>query len=171
MNRALATLTAATTICLALAGCAEKTMSDLTRFTVNAHKDRKPRVEPLPRIKPYEKFTYTAAALTDPFSSGNLGRLKPTPDRGEGPDPSRRKEPLEQYPLDSLRMVGTLSKKDIAWAVIRAPDGTIHRATEGNYVGQNFGKIEQVNTNNISIREMIYNGKWIEREATLAIVK
>lgn len=156
---------------LALSGCVEKTMSDLTRFTQNAHKDRKPRVEPLPRIKPYEKFSYTAAALTDPFSAGNLGRLKPTPDRGEGPDPSRRKEPLEQYPLDSLRMVGTLSKQDIAWAVIRAPDGTIHRAAQGNYVGQNFGRIEKVNSNNISIREMIYNGKWIEREATLAIVK
>ncbi len=128
-------------------------------------------MEPLPRIKPHEKFTYTAAALTDPFNRGNLGRLKPTPDRGEGPDPSRRKEPLEQYPLDSLRMVGTLSKQDIAWAVIRAPDGTIHRAATGNYLGQNYGRIEEIRSNKISIREKIYNGKWIDREVTLAIVK
>ena len=156
---------------LALAGCAKTTMSDLHNFTKNAHKDRKPRVEPLPRIKPYEKYTYTAAALTDPFSRGNLGVLKPTPDRGEGPDPSRRKEPLEQYPLDSLRMVGTLSKQNIAWVVIKAPDGTIHRAAEGNYLGQNFGQIQDIQSNQISILEKIYNGKWIDREATLAIVK
>jgi len=165
----------ATTFILALAvllsGCAESSLSDLQQFTKNAHKNRKPRVEPLPQIKPFEKYAYTAQNLTDPFARGNLGRLKPTPSGGEGPDPSRRKEPLEQYPLDSLRMVGTLSKPDIAWAVIRAPDGTIHRATEGNYLGQNFGKITKINTNNISIIEKIYNGKWIDREATLAIVK
>lgn len=156
---------------LGLAACADKGLDDLQRFTQEAHKDRKPRVEPLPRIRPYEKFVYTASNLTDPFSAGNLGRVKPTAEGGLAPDPNRRKEPLEEFPLDSLRMVGTLSKGPISWAVIRAPDGTVHRATEGNYLGQNFGKIDKVTESKLFIIEKHYNGKWVERETNIAIEK
>ena len=156
-----------------LIGCAEQKMDDLQRFVENAHKDRKPRVEPLPRIKPHETFTYTATQLTDPFSKSNLVRNPPTQAQGNAPDLNRRKEPLEQYPLDSLRMVGTLSKDDTAWAVIRAPDGTVHRAQSGNYLGKNYGKILKVTSNKLFITEIISGGNqnWIERETSIAIVK
>lgn len=148
-------------------------MSDLQGFVANAHKDRKPKIDPLPRIRPHETFVYTAANLTDPFASGNLGRQPPSRGGGLAPDPTRRKEPLEQYPLDSLDMVGTLSKQEFSWAVIRAPDGTVHRATEGNYLGQNYGKITKVYDEKIELTELIPggNGNWIERETKLAIVK
>lgn len=156
-----------------LPACAEQSMSDLNRFVENAHKDRKPRVEPLPRIRPHETFVYTASNLTDPFSSGNLGRRNPTPTGGLAPDLTRRKEPLEQFPLDALNMVGTLSRGELSWAVIRAPDGTVHRAKEGNYLGQNHGKITKVSDEKLDIVELVPggNGNWVERSTNMAIIK
>ncbi|MDH3637917.1 MAG: pilus assembly protein PilP [Gammaproteobacteria bacterium] len=160
-------------LAMMLGGCAEKRMDDLTRFVNNAHKDRKPRVEPLPRIRPHETFTYTATNLSDPFSTSNLGRRRPAPDSGLSPDLNRRKEPLEQFPLDALTMVGTLSRRDLSWAIVRAPDGTVHRISEGNYVGQNFGQVKQVSEEKLDITELVQNanGNWIERQANLAIVE
>lgn len=148
-------------------------MSDLNRFVADEHKDRKPRVEPLPRIRPHETFVYTASNLTDPFNSGNLGRRNPTPTGGLAPDLTRRKEPLEQFPLDALNMVGTLSRGDLSWAVIRAPDGTVHRAAEGNYLGQNHGKITRVSDEKLDIMELVPggNGNWVERSTNMAIIK
>lgn len=148
-------------------------MDDLQRFVQNAHKDRKPKVEPLPQIRPHDTFAYTASQLTDPFSRSNLNRLPPATGKGNAPDMTRRKEPLEQYPLDSLRMVGTLSQGETSWAVIRAPDGTVHRAQEGNYLGQNYGQIMQVNPNKLLITELVRGGNqnWIERASSIAIVK
>jgi type IV pilus assembly protein PilP len=161
-------------ISMLLLGCTEGDMRDLHRFVKEAHKDRKPRVEPLPRIRPYESYSYTATNLTDPFSRGNLLKRKPTtPGSGLSPDLDRRKEPLEQYPLDSLRMVGTLSRGAASWAVIHAPDGTIHRAGTGNYVGQNFGKIMTIADEKLDIKEIVQGpgGNWVERDTTIAIVK
>jgi type IV pilus assembly protein PilP len=158
---------------LALSGCAEKTMSDLESYVENTHKDRKPRVEPLPRVKPNPTFEYTASELVDPFSQANLIQRRPTPDGGPAPDPTRRKEPLEQFPLDALSMVGTLSNDESSWAIIRAPDGTVHRAGEGNYLGQNYGKIHAVKDTEVELVELVpdVGGGWMERDATIAIVQ
>jgi len=155
-------------------GCAERKMDDLQRFVENVHKDKQPRVEPLPRIKPHETFTYTATKLTDPFFKGNLAQSQPmAAASGLTPDMTRRKEPLEQFPLDSLSMVGTLSRGDDIWAVIRAPDDTIHRAQAGNYVGQNYGEIQKVTSGKLLVSELVAGGNnnWIERESSIAIVK
>lgn len=157
-----------------LVGCAEQKMDDLQRFVENVHKDKKPRVEPLPRIKPYETFTYTASKLTDPFAPGNLTQSQPAAvGSGLSPDLARRKEPLEQFPLDSLSMVGTLSRGDTIWAVIRAPDDTIHRAQTGNYMGQNYGEIQKVTAGKLFVNELVSGGNnnWIERKSSIAIVK
>ena len=160
---------------LMLIGCAEQRMDDLQRFVENVHQDKKPRVEPLPRIKPHETFTYTASKLSDPFSRGNLARSQPAAVAGSGlsPNLARRNEPLEQFPLDSLSMVGTLSRGETIWAVIRAPDDTIHRAQAGNYLGQNFGEIQKVTDGKLFVNELISGGNnnWIERKSSIAIVK
>lgn len=157
---------------LIMAGCADQSMRDLETFVANTHKDRQPRVEPLPRVKPNPTFEYTAAELVDPFSQANLIEQRPSRDDGPAPDPTRRKEPLEEFPLDALAMVGTLSNDDASWAIIRTPDGTVHRAGEGNYLGQNYGQIKAVKDTAIEIVELVpeTGGGWRERDASLAIV-
>lgn len=157
---------------LTLSGCADKSMSDLESFVANTYKDRKPKIEPLPRVKPNPTFKYTASELVDPFSKANLVLRRPSSSDGPAPDPTRRKEPLEQFPLDALSMVGTLSNTEATWAIIRAPDGTVHRAGKGNHLGQNYGKIVAVEDTQIDIVELVpgINGGWTQRDATLAIV-
>lgn len=158
---------------LVVSGCADKGMSDLEAFVENTHKDRKPRIEPLPRVKPNPTFEYTASELVDPFSAANLIQRRPSREGGPAPDPTRRKEPLEQFPLDALRMVGTLSNNDASWAIIRAPDGTVHRAGQGNYMGRNYGRITDVKDTEVQLVELVpdIGGGWMERETTLAIVE
>ena len=87
------------------------------------------------------------------------------------PDPNRRKEPLEEYPLDALKMVGTLTRGKRALAVIQAPDGTVHQAIVGNHLGQNFGRITKISEDKIELIEKIQGGlgDWIERQAGLAL--
>jgi len=157
-----------------LAGCSGANLEDLEQWTATAYADRKPRVEPLPEIRPHEGYTYTATNLSDPFNEENLRPARPTSggNRGDkGPDPTRRKEPLEAYPLDALRMVGTLVQDSKVWVVVRAPDGSVHHAQVGNYVGQNFGQIKSINEEKALVTELIQdpNGKWIDREANLSV--
>lgn len=158
-------------LCVALSGCGSDGMDDLRDWVIKARKGRKPRVEPLPEIKTQESFVYSADTLADPFAPFNL---KP---RGVGggpsPDINRRKEPLEDYPLDALRMVGTLSRGNQSWAVVQAPDGAVHRAKIGDHMGQNFGMVTNITEERVNLVELIQNplGDWIERDAKLAIAE
>lgn len=157
---------------LLLGGCAGDGMDDLREFVKTAHADKKPRIEPLPEVKPYEAYAYSAAELADPFSAANLTpRSMQAKGGGPRPDMNRRKEPLEDFPLDTLRMVGTLSKGSQVWAVIQDKDGGVHRVQRGNYIGQNFGRITRINDDKIEVIELIQGalGDWVEREASLAI--
>jgi type IV pilus assembly protein PilP len=83
----------------------------------------------------------------------------------------RNKEPLEAFPLDSLRFVGHMEQEGRVWAVITAPDSLVYRVEEGNYLGQNFGRISLISESRIEIREIIPNGLggWVERDATLSL--
>ncbi len=157
---------------LLLAACGGDGMDDLREFMRTAHADKKPKVEPLPEIKPAESYQYSASQMPDPFSSVNLRpTLAAQHGSGPRPDPNRRREPLEDYPLDSLKMVGTLSRGSQFWAVIAAPDGTVHRVQQGNYLGQNFGRIRGITEDKVDIIELTQTtiGDWVQREAKLAI--
>lgn len=149
-------------------------MEDLREFVAKTHSGRVGKVDPLPEIKTQETFSYSAAKLADPFASFNL---KPVSAKASGagprPDMNRRREPLEDYPLDALKMVGTLTKGKQAWAVIQAPDGTVHRASVGHHLGQNFGTITRITEEKVSIIELIQGavGDWVEREASVALAE
>jgi type IV pilus assembly protein PilP len=158
---------------VSLMGCSSDGLDDLREFVKNAHADKKPRVEPLPEIKMQETFIYNAANLTDPFAAFNLMPQGQKSASGPRPDPNRRKEPLEDYPLDSLKMVGTLTRGKQAWAVIQAPDGTVHRAQIGDHLGQNSGMIHKITDEKVDLIELIQGtlGDWIEREANLSLLE
>lgn len=155
-----------------LAGCSSDGLEDLREFVRTAHADRKPKIEPLPEIKPYEAFAYAAIDLADPFSAANLRpQTAQSKLSGPRPDMNRRKEPLEDYPLDSLKMVGTLSKGKMSWGVIQTADGAVYRVQKGNHLGQNFGRITRVTDEKIDLIELVQGamGEWVEREASIAI--
>jgi type IV pilus assembly protein PilP len=160
---------------LLLAGCSGDGLEDLREFTKNVHADRKPRIEPLPEVKPQEVFAYNPVQLTDPFAPQNIrpARAKTGAGGGIRPDENRRKEALEEFPLDALKMVGTLTRGQQTWAVIQAPDGTVHRTKIGDHMGQNFGIVTKISDEKIDLIELVQgaSGDWVEREANLALTE
>ena len=170
--RAPALLAVLGLLSLGLSGCGTDGTADLQQWVKNERKTRKPGVEPLPEIRTHESFIYTAGDLADPFAPFNL-KPQGTAAGGVSPDPTRRREPLEEYPLDALKMVGTLTRANQSWAVILAPDGAVHRAKIGDHMGQNFGRVKKITENRVDLVELIQNplGEWIEREANLALAE
>lgn len=148
-------------------------MDDLDQY-INEVKARPGgRIEPLPEITPYEVYTYKADAegLRSPFvpdapqvASGGRGN-------GMRPDPERSREFLESFPLDTLRMVGTLQLGDTSFGLVQTSDGLIHRVVPGNYMGQNDGRITAIRDSEIELVEIISDGigGYLEREAAVAL--
>jgi len=157
-----------------LAGCQQE-KQDLALYVANVKAQQKPDIEPLPVMKPYEKFTYSASDLRNPFVRTVVEppldeSVKPVVDNGIHPDENRLKEALESYSLSELQFVGTLGK-DTLWALIRASDGVIHRVQVGNYMGQNHGQILSVTETELALKEIVPDGSgaYIERESFLSI--
>lgn len=165
-----------TLVCLALAGCG-RSHEDLHAWMDEVRASEKVSIDPLPVLKPYEQFVYKPDDLKDPFlDTLEEQRIENVADAGvEGvrPDLNRRKEALEAYPLDAVRMVGTLSRASATWALIQAPDQTISRVGVGNYIGENYGRVTQVEPSVVQLVELIPNGTggWMERQASVAIVE
>lgn len=160
-------------VCLVAAGCGSH--SDLYAWMDEVRATEKVTIDPLPVLKPYEPFIYARDDLKDPFLDTLEEQRTETIAGAEGvrPDLNRRKEALEAYPLDALRMVGTLSRGAAVWALIQAPDQTISRIAVGNYMGENYGRVTQVDPTVVQLVELIPNGTggWMERQSSVAIVE
>ena len=160
---------------LLMAGCVGEEFDDLKAYISQVKSKPATPIEPMPVIKSYESYNYVAEGLRNPFEK--LDEPQPLDEminaEGPGPDLEREKEELEAYPLDTLRMVGTLSKDNELWALVKANDGVIHRVQAGNYLGQNYGKIVGIKDQQIDLGEWVATttGKWREREASLALVE
>jgi type IV pilus assembly protein PilP len=129
-------------VAITVAGCGGE-MDDLLAYVDEVKARRGGRIEPLPQIKPYETFTYRADNLRSPFLPDSpAASASPT---GPRPDARRSKEFLEQFPLDTLIMVGTLAREGRTYGLLQTQDGLVHRVLPGNYVGQNDGRIVAVN--------------------------
>lgn len=155
---------------LATLSACQQDMHDLKQYMQSVH-DRPPTpVEPLPEIKPYVRFIYPGHEL-DPFDEKILAPTEQTAVNTIRPEANRIPEFLENYPLDSLRMVGTLNQAGQRWALIRIPDGAIHRVKLGNYMGKNHGKISKVEETRVTLQEIVDNGLggYKERDNAIAL--
>jgi type IV pilus assembly protein PilP len=156
---------------LGLTGCSGD-MDDLDRY-INEVKARPGgRIEPLPEITPYEVFTYVAdtEGLRSPFVP-DTPQAAAGPTGGARPDLERSREFLEQFPLDTLNMVGTLEIGNATFGLVQTSDGLIHRVSPGNYVGQNDGRITAVTESEIQVVEIISDGigGYLERDAAIGL--
>jgi type IV pilus assembly protein PilP len=152
-----------------LAGCAQDEFTDLRAFLAQAGQGAQQKLEPLPAVKVKEAFNYDPVELPDPFHPRSM---KPSKSGGGvQPDLNRPKGPLEQDPLDGLRMVGTLYKGGQLYALVRRPDNTLYRVTKGDHIGQNFGAILSISESSIEIMEIVQDGAgdWTESKASLAL--
>jgi type IV pilus assembly protein PilP len=150
-----------------VAGCSSKD-DNLKEFIAQTKQEQPSGVEPLPEIKPLEPFAYTAQVLRSPFVPGGSGGAGAA---GVRPNSNRNREYLEQFSLDTLAMVGTLSIRGSQYALIKAPDGVVHRVLPGNYMGQSDGRIISIDSSRISLTEIVPDGLggFMERPATLQL--
>jgi type IV pilus assembly protein PilP len=149
-----------------LSGCGGRD-SDLERFIDATKKEPGGRVEPLPEVKPYEAFNYTDQELRSPFVPGGSGALS----AGVRPDSKRNREFLEQFSLDTLKMVGTLNLGANRFGLVSTKDGRVHRVVIGEHIGTNDGKITDITPSKIALVEIIPDGLggYIERPAALGL--
>jgi type IV pilus assembly protein PilP len=156
-----------------LIGCADKTTSDLENYVAEVKARSPGPIPPIPEIKQAESFTYVPGGRRDPFLPEEEGDAEPTTAdfAGPKPDPNRRREELEGYSLDTMRMVGTLAQQADVWGLVQTNDGTIHRVREGNYMGENHGRIVRINDDAIELTELVPTGTggWLERQQSVAL--
>jgi type IV pilus assembly protein PilP len=164
------------TVVLFLAACGADEHQDLKAQLKAMTKDLRGRIPPLPVVKPYEPVPYQAFDLPDPFGPAKIQLAVGVTTKGKGgtnaPDTKRPREPLEAYPLESLKMVGTLSQKGVDYALVRA-DNNLYRVKVGNYMGQNFGIITGITDNEIDLKELVQDasGDWTERKVSLQLLE
>jgi len=168
---------------LLLSGCESNDMSELHGYVDDGLSRPGGHIEPVPAIKPYEGYTYKSSKENkrDPFiafyTDVNKNKEKQS-NTGLTPDQvtevyHRNQEALEEFELDSLRMVGTMEDTIQTWGLILDPEGAVHRVKSGNYIGRSTGKVTNIHENSIELREIVQNnrGTWEERKASIALVE
>lgn len=161
---------------LLLAACGSEEHTDIKQWMKDATKDVVGRVPPLPEVKPFPVVSYDAGDLIDPFRPAKIVPDKKTGGGGVKPDLDRRKEELEKFPLDSIKFVGLLRNDKMLYAVL-VVDSRIYRVKIGNYMGQDFGMITDIQASpgldegKIILRELVQDasGDWVERETPIEL--
>jgi type IV pilus assembly protein PilP len=163
---------------LLLNGCGESGFEDLQKYISEVKARPKTTIEPIPEPKPIAPFVFKPEGLRDPFKlidhSETDENAEVAVGNGIKPDFSRRKEELEAFPLDSLRMVGTIVMKSNLWGLVKASDKTVYRVQVGNYMGKNFGKIIRIQPDKIEIMEIVPDNKpgaWREQQTSIALTE
>lgn len=157
-------------VLLCLSGCSGG-MDELQQTVAEIKSRPGERIEPLPEIKPYETYAYNASSLRSPFvQSAPSGSDVANAIR---PDSKRPREFLEQFPIDSMKMVGTLALQGKNYGLVQGKDGLVHRVLPGSYVGQNDGRVTSITPTRISVIEIVPDGVggYIERPAALALTE
>lgn len=159
-----------------LVACATDPNQDLAAWVAEQRNTVRPKVPPVSEPVPYVPQAYLPAPELSPFSEEKLVRSL-REESGSAAISSllqremdRRKEPLEAMPLDTMTMVGVLNRAGRIVALVRV-NGLLYQVSPGNYLGQNYGRVQQITESRVVLREIVQDaaGEWVERAATLEL--
>ncbi len=162
---------------LVLVTACEPGTRDLEQWVAQTLQQPGGEIEPIPPIAPVETVAYAAYELRDPFQRRVA---RPDEDSAEAiaangirPDPDRRREFLEAFPLDTLEMVGTLELDGVNFALVRDNESVVHRVSAGNYMGTNHGRVVSVGSNRVDLIELYEDarGGWAERRSQIVMAE
>ncbi|NGZ82948.1 pilus assembly protein PilP [Duganella aceris] len=160
---------------LLLAGCGDSDVQEVRGWMKQVDARAKVAVTPLAEPKTFIPFAYQQKDELDPFNPNKLlaELAKQAASSGAGgikPDMQRRKELLESYPLDTVKMVGTIERKGVIHAVLQI-DRTVHQVVVGQHVGQNYGRITSIDEATVNLKEIVQDatGDWVERMSKLEL--
>jgi type IV pilus assembly protein PilP len=159
-------------VCLSVTACSSE-QSELQAWMDEETRAVAPTKEKISEPKAFEPYRYENASQVDPFSNVKLATALDKLQKNKGalqPDLKRRREVLENFPLENIRMVGHLANNKAAFALLQA-ENVVYQAKIGNYLGQNFGVITKMNDTEVQIKELVQDaaGEWTERETALRI--
>jgi type IV pilus assembly protein PilP len=155
-----------------LSGCGDGGIQDVNQWMQEVRQQTRVSIKPLSPPKTFTPYAYDAKGREDPYSANKMA-IAFAKAKGGGtihPNLDRRREALESYPLDTLHMVGTLSKPGMTYALIQA-DKSVYQVKVGNYIGQNLGMVTKITESDIALKEVVQDasGEWVEREAKLEL--
>lgn len=162
---------------VSVSGCADSDQEELSAWMLRERNSIRPDVKPIPEPTKFEPYAYGGERFVEPFSSEKLASiLKSGQSLPSGqsaliePELNRRKQPLEAFPLDSMKMVGSLNRNGRLVGLLKV-DALLYQVTPGSYIGQNYGRILKIEENQIILREIVQDaaGEWIERPAALQL--
>lgn len=159
-----------------VAGCAPSNESELRQWMDEVRQQVRPIVQTVPEPKEFAPYSYESRGLIDPFDVDKVVAAVSRQQQVRAtastirPDLERRRETLEGFPLDQIRMVGTMRQSDVEVALLQS-GGTTHMVRAGNYVGQNFGLITRISETEVQIKEIVQDaaGEWVERPTKLEL--
>ncbi|WLI89491.1 pilus assembly protein PilP [Massilia sp. R2A-15] len=166
---------AAIALAALLAGCGASDVREVKDWMAQVKKDTKVTVVPIAEPKTFIPFAYTAREQVDPFSPNKLlaelaRAAEKSDDNKYKPDMNRRKELLENFPLDAFTMVGVLQKGGVNYALLQV-DRSVYQVKAGQRIGQNYGLVTGVSENVVQIKEVVQDaaGEWVERLSKLEL--
>ena len=173
IGKQLRFIAAALLTALMLSACSES-MEDLNNYIAAVEARPADPIAPIPPVKTYTPYEYEGQTGRDPFRqsiSEGSDDVRSTSSTGPRPDFDRPKQYLERYELDTLAMVGTFGKGESYWALVRDPEGVIHRVPVGDYIGKNHGQVVSIRDTEVGLSELISDGGggWLVREASIAL--
>lgn len=160
-----------------LSACSSSSEDELQQWMVSERNSIRPSVTPIPEPSKFDPQAYSGESLEEPFSSTKLASILRS---GQSvtlstssliePELNRRKQPLEAFPLDVMSMVGSLSQQNQLVALVKV-DNLLYQVRPGNYLGQNFGRVEQITETEVVLREIVQDasGEWTQRPAALQL--
>jgi type IV pilus assembly protein PilP len=172
--RNVVALTLTLLVTILLSACSSS-QDDLDRYIADVKAKPAAPIPPIPTVRTYTPYEYEGLEGRDPFrrstSEGADEVAAQSTTDGPRPDFQRTREYLERFELDTLTMVGTFAKESSEWALIRDPDGVVHRVSVGNYLGKNHGKVGLIDQDEVQLSEFITDGAggWIVRDAAMAL--
>lgn len=168
------TLSAAIALLGSLSGCGDGEEQEVRQWMEDVRRQTPVTVQKVSEPKKFTPFVYERKDEIDPFSpiklSAALAKLDAKSNSALKPDLDRRKEPLEEFPLDAIKMVGTLQRPGLSYALLQV-DKSVFQAKVGNYIGQNFGMVTKITDTEVELREIVRDaaGDWVERKAKLEL--
>ncbi|MDI1245686.1 MAG: pilus assembly protein PilP [Rhodoferax sp.] len=173
------TLRSAVLLCVAgaLTACGSSSGDELSQWMAAQKAQAQPKIKPIAEPKQFKPESYTVANEADPFS-----KLKLTQALGKdaiqaasngaliAPELKRRKEPLEDFPLDSMTLVGSMVQNQKPVGLVKVGP-LLYQVRPGDYMGQNYGRVIKIVENEVTLREIVQDavGEWIERPASLLL--
>lgn len=157
-----------------LSACTERETSTQLQAWINTQRSNRtvlpqraipsPIFQPLPYRADTDHTPFGRVQTIATLDTNNSDTVRTRPKQRGGV------QALEDFSLESIKMIGTISRDGRHHALLRV-NGIVYLARIGDYLGRDFGVIRRISDTEIELEELLpaAEGRWTHRQATLAL--